>query len=468
MATIHGAEVAKHGKQDSCWVVIHGKVWDVTSFLGEHPGGAAVILKGAGRDATEAYSEIHDPELITQTLPAASCLGSLQPDTLPQVEDDTAVVQESSGASKPTYPPLTSIVNVDDFEKAAEGYLSATGWAYYSSGAEDEISIAEMRRLFRKLSLRPRVLRRVDPISTATNILGFPSSLPIYISPTGIGRYAHPDAEPILTKVAGSEGIAYCMPTTAPIEAINAARVTPEQPLFFQLYAPEDREKTISMIRRAEHLGAKALFMTVDSPVIGRRERDARINGTSNSGSSGLAKTSSRGLLNPLLTWDDVAWMRSITQLPVVIKGIQTVEDAVLAHRSGVQGIVLSNHGGRSQDTSQAPMLVLLEIRKYAPQLLSEEVRSKFQIFIDGGVRRGTDVLKALALGASGVGIGRPFLYSMTNNYGEDGARLLVDMFRGEIETNMALVGAASIKELVPEMVNSERAERQVSRRLKL
>lgn len=154
--------------------------------------------------------------------------------------------------------------------------------------------------------------------------------------------------------------------------------------------------------------------------------------------------------------------------MPLVLKGVQTVEDAVLAYDHGVQGIVLSNHGGRSLDTAQAPIITLLEIRKHAPHLLASEIRDKFQVFVDGGFRRGTDVLKALALGASAVGIGRPFLYSMTANYGEAGVTRLLQMFRDEIETSMALVGATTVEELVPEMINSERAESEMSRRIKL
>lgn len=391
-------------------------------------------------------------------------MGNILPNTLLKIEDDS---KAQVANSEPRYPPLSSIVSVNDFEKAAEGYLSASGWAYYSSGAEDEISIRESYRIFQKISLRPRILRRVDSISTATSVLGFPSSLPFYISPTGIGKYAHQDAEVIITKVAGKEGIAYCMPSTAPMDAIFSARLSPSQPLFFQLYANVDRNKTIDFVRRAETLGAKAIFLTVDSPVLGRRERDDRIKGTS-SVQSGVAKTSSFGLLNPLLTWDDVTWLRRLTKLPVVLKGIQTAEDAILAYQSGVQGIVLSNHGGRSQDTAQAPLLTLLEIRRHAPQLLSAEARSRFEVFIDGGFRRGTDILKAVALGASAVGVGRPFLYALTNQYGEEGVQKLVDMLRAEIETNMALLGAVSVKNLVPEMINSERAEWQVSRRVKL
>ncbi|KAK7757654.1 hypothetical protein SLS62_000031 [Diatrype stigma] len=430
-------------------------------------------MKCAGRDGTTMYDTVHGPELVAETLAPEKCLGSVKPGSLVR---EKATVQEATKGKQPPphtrWPPLGSIVNVDDFEKVAHSYLTAAGWAYYSSGAEDELSLQDTRRLFRRITFRPRVLRRVEPVSPATRILGHPSSLPFYISPTGLGRYAHPEAEPILARAAGKAGIVYCMPTAIAHEAVFGARARPDQPLFLQLYANRERGRSEALVRRAEALGAAAVFLTVDSPVLGRRERDDRVKVAEGedllSAEGGVAKASSRGLLNPLLTWDDVDWLRGITRLPIVIKGVQTVEDAVLAHDRGVQGVVLSNHGGRSLDTAQAPLLTLLEIRRHAPHLLARGVRDRFQVFVDGGVRRGTDVLKALALGASAVGIGRPFLYALTAEYGEAGVTRLIDMFRAEIETSMALLGAASLDDLVPEMINSERAENEMSRRVKL
>jgi L-lactate dehydrogenase (cytochrome) len=425
-----------------------------------------LILKHAGGDATEAYESIHNRDLITETLPPTRCLGAIDAKSLVAM-----TTSEETTKPKPAYPSLGAIINVDDFEKVAERYLTETGWAYYSSGAEDELSIQESRRVFRKLSLRPRILRDVDNISTVTDILGFSSSLPIYISPTGSAKFAHPDAEPLIVSAAGKEGIIYCMPTSpsAGLESIFGARVQDSQSLFFQLYVNRDKEKAKATIRKAVSLGAKAIFITVDSPVIGKRERDERLTAGDDPfvASTGVAKTSSAGLLNAGLTWKDLIWIRETTTLPLVIKGIQSAEDAVLAYQHGVDGIVLSNHGGRSQDTAQTPMITLLEIRKYAPRLLSPGGR-KFQIFLDGGIRRGTDVIKALALGATAVGIGRPVLYSMTAGYGENGIRRLVQILRAELETNMAMIGAARLNDLVPEMVNSERAEKGVSLRVKL
>lgn len=424
------------------------------------------------------YDTVHGPELVAETLPPEKCLGSVKPDSLVEensLVEEKATAQEATKGKPPPpakWPPLGSIVNVDDFEKVAQSYLTATGWAYYSSGAEDELSLQDTRRLFRRITFRPRVLRRVEPVSPATHILGLPSSLPFYISPTGLGRYAHPDAEPILARAAGKAGIIYCMPTAISHEGVFGARVRADQPLFLQLYANRERAKSEALVRRAEALGAAAVFLTVDSPVLGRRERDDRVKVAEGEdllvSAAGVAKTSSRGLLNPLLTWEDVDWLRGLTRLPLVVKGVQTVEDAVLAYDRGVRGVVLSNHGGRSLDTAQAPLLTLLEIRRHAPHLLARGARARFQVFVDGGVRRGTDVLKALALGASAVGIGRPFLYALTAEYGEAGVARLIDMLRAEIETGMALLGAASLDDLVPEMINSERAENEMSRRVKL
>ncbi|KAF9875135.1 hypothetical protein CkaCkLH20_07401 [Colletotrichum karsti] len=465
---VSGTELAKNNTKDSCWVVIHGQVWDVTDFLDEHPGGARLIFKCAGRDATEDYDSIHNPDLIAETLSPERCLGPVDPSALPQESSSPPEPEKP----KPAFPHLGAIINADDFEKVAEKYLSEIGWAYYCSGAEDEYSIQDSRRIFRRLALRPRVLRNVDSIDTSISILGLPSSLPFYISPTGQAKYAHPEAETLLSKAAGKEGILYCMPTkpSASIDSIFGARVSETQPLFFQLYVDRNREKAQATIRKAESLGAKAIFVTVDSPVIGKRERDERlaVGDEPMSEPSGTAKTTATGLLNAGLAWSDLKWIRETTKLPIVIKGIQSVEDALIAHQHGVEGIILSNHGGRSQDTAQAPILTLLEIRRYAPQLLAPETKARFQIFVDGGIRRGTDILKALALGASAVGIGRPFLYSMTAGYGEAGVRRLVQILRHELETNMALAGAARVEDIVPEMVNSERAEKEVTGRVKL
>lgn len=461
MRTINGSELAEHKSRESCWLAVHGKVYNVTDFLDAHPGGAGLLLKSSGGDATSAYESIHNPELIEETLPEEALLGEV--DSSSVLEQPSQQAQEAA-EPEPEYPALSSIINVDDFELVAQKYLSPEGWAYYSSSAEDETSRQDNARLFRLLKLRPRVLRDVDSVSTNIKILGNESSVPFFICPTGLSKYAHPAAELNLAAAAGKEGVHEIIPTSPSmsLEQIAGARSSPDQTQYMQIYVNRDHSKALSLIRRAEKAGMKGLFVTVDSPVLGKRERDDRLKALSLGSSApnaGVAKIASSTLLNPKLKWEDLAWIRNVTKLSLVLKGIQTVEDAVLAYEHGVDAIYLSNHGGRSQDTSQAPILTLLEIRKYAPQLIRNP---KMQIFIDGNIRRGTDIIKCLALGATAVGIGRPCLYSMTAGYGEEGVRHLIGILRNEVVGNMALLGATSIEELVDGMVNTRRAEGEI------
>lgn len=343
-------------------------------FLSAHPGGAKIILKSAGQDASEEYDSIHNPELVEETLPPSAFLGSIDPKTIPQPIKVKADGPVQTQKQQNAYPPLTSMINVDDFAVVARKYLSPTGWAYYSSAADDEYSKQEAAHAFRELKLRPRILRNVDAIDTRTIILGEESSLPIYISSAGLGKYAHPQAECTLAAGAGKEGLIQLIPTSPSmsLEAITGARISKTQPQFFQLYVNRDHEKARALIRRVEKLGVSALWVTVDSPVLGKREGDDRLKAearypseassqllikiqvpVSGSGElyAGVAKSMSSGLLNSSLSWADLDMIREVTDLPLVLKGIQSVEDAVLAYKAGVQGIVLSNHGGRSQDT---------------------------------------------------------------------------------------------------------------------
>ncbi|KAJ9611620.1 hypothetical protein H2200_004804 [Cladophialophora chaetospira] len=459
MPRVGGAEVAKHNSKKSCWIAIHDKVYDVTGgqlqladFLDQHPGGAQIILKSAGQDATAAYESVHSPDLIEENLSSRAFQGTVDPSTIPTSRSTDGDKRERKSRSR--FPPLTSMISVNDFEAVAKQYLSPEGWAYYASAADDEYSKHEAARAFRKLTLRARVLRDVDSVDTRTTILGKSTTLPVYVSPTGLGKYAHPDAECAFARGAGKEGIIQVIPTSPSmsLEAIIDARLSKQQPVFFQLYLNRDPKKAETLIRRAETLGVSAIWLTVDCPVLGNREQDDRLKARISEdddvafveeANAGVARTASSGILNPRLIWGHIAWIRQITKLPLVLKGIQSVEDAVLAFDHGVEGIVLSNHGGRSLDT-------------------------RMQIFVDGGIRRGTDVLKALALGARAVGVGRPFLYSLTGGYGEAGFRRAVQILRKELETNMAMVGATKISELVPETVNTERLAREIIGSVKL
>ncbi|KAJ5659910.1 hypothetical protein N7507_006361 [Penicillium longicatenatum] len=459
------ADVKQHNSRKSCWVAIHGAVYDVTDFLDTHPGGAKVILRCAGKDATDEFDSVHSLEVLSEALPDSALKGQIDLNELKASKDSEPSFSEVS--AKPGYggpPPLNTLINLHDFEQVAQEYLPANAWAYYSSGADDEISKRNNNKSYQKVSLRPRILRKIPRVDTTTSILGHSVSLPVYISPVGIAKLAHPDGECALATAAGKEGIAQVLANGAsmPIERVMEARTSSDQPLFAQLYVNRDISKSVETIRRAIKAGAQAIWITVDSPVVGKREMDERLNLSvmaedSDAQGQGVAKIMASSI-SPFIDWSILTWLREMTDLPVVIKGIQCVEDAVIAYKHGVEGIVLSNHGGRSQDTAQSPLLTLLEIRKFAPYI----VKSKMQIFIDGGIRRGTDVLKAIALGATAVGLGRPFLFSLSGGYGEQGVRRMLKILRQEIESNMVFLGATSLEELCPEMVNASRLERDL------
>ncbi|BCS12728.1 L-lactate dehydrogenase [Aspergillus luchuensis IFO 4308] len=468
MSILSREEVEKHSTRESCWVAIHGSVYDVTDFLDEHPGGAQVILRCAGKDGTADFDSVHDKDVLSQALPQSALKGIVQPDTLAKASRPLPKTSATVEENPP--PPLSSIINLNDFEKVAQQHLPPHAWAYYYSGADDEISKREGQEAYQRLSFRPRILRSIRSVDTATSILGQSVSLPVYMSPCGIAKFAHPDGECAMAAAAGEEGLAQVLAngSSMSIDAVRAAGIRPNQPLFQQVYVNKDIQKSEETVRRAVKAGASGIWITVDSPVVGKREMDERLNlevqaRDSSAKGQGVAKTMASSI-SPYIDWDILKWIRGLTDLPVVIKGIQCVEDAVLAYQHGVQGIVLSNHGGRSQDTAQPPLVTLLEIRRYAPHL----IQSNMQIFIDGGIRRGTDVLKALALGATAVGLGRPFLFSLAAGYGADGNRRAIQILRQEIEMNMVFLGVTKLSELGPHLVNSMRLERDVVGSVKL
>jgi L-lactate dehydrogenase (cytochrome) len=285
---------------------------------------------------------------------------------------------------------------------------------------------------------RPRVLINISKIDTSTTVLGLPSSVPIFIAPAALAKLGNPEGEVNLTRGAGTAGIIQVMSTNASnsLEELVAVRVNPEQKLWFQLYFNKDRKATERLLEKVVKSGAfSAIFITVDAPILGKREKDERLKQavmpvlSETSGAGGATagagpRSVTRALANFVardVIWDDIAWVKKLTDMPVVVKGIMTVEDALLALEYGCEGIYLSNHGGRQLDTSPPAMLTLLELRKHCPQIFN-----KMEVFLDGGVRRGTDVVKALCLGCKAVGLGRPFLYANTC-YGFDGVMKAIE-----------------------------------------
>ncbi|KAI0688164.1 glyoxylate dehydrogenase [Cerioporus squamosus] len=460
-----GPQVAEHASRESCWIIVHGKVYDVTDFLDEHPGGSKIILKYAGKDATEAYEPIHPPDAITTNLPLEKHLGVIDASTVAKVIKEVTEEEKHRQALLDARPPLDNVINLHDFENVAKTVLPEKAWAYYSSASDDEITIRENRMAYQRIWWRPRILRDVSSVDWSTTILGQKSTLPVYISATALGKLGHPDGELCLTRAAANHGVIQMIATLASCsfdDIIDAA--APGQVFFLQLYVNRDREITRKYVQHAEKRGVKGLFITVDAPQLGRREKDMRMKfvddgagaevqkGQEVKKDQGVARAIS-SFIDPSLSWKDIPWFKSITKMPIILKGIGSAEDAVLAYEAGVQGIVLSNHGGRQLDTARSGIEVLVEVvtalrlRGYFPD-------PKFEIYVDGGVRRASDVLKAIALGAKAVGVGRPFLYAFCA-YGQEGVEKAIQIFRDEFEMNMRLLGARTIDEIVPEMVDA-------------
>ncbi|OAA65687.1 L-lactate dehydrogenase [Niveomyces insectorum RCEF 264] len=337
---------------------------------------------------------------------------------------------------EPVVAPLSACVSLGDIEQVARVRLSPRAASYFHTGAETRASLDRNRRDWGRVAFRPRVLRNVARVSMRTDIMGFDSSLPIFIAPAAAAGLGHEDGELCLARGAARMDVAQCVCTLSsvpPKDVMAGFLADPERrggALFFQLYIPRVKKRATKLIAMAKAAGFRALVVTVDAPVIGKRDDDDRFKarfGAKPGASSpdealptpplpGSEAETLRASHDPTLEWSDLSWIRACWgDKPIILKGIQTAEDAVEATRHGVDGIYLSNHGGRQLDFAPSAVQTLLEIRRHYP-----EVFDKTAVYVDGGVTRGTDIVKALCLGARGVGIGRGFLYALSA-YGTDG-----------------------------------------------
>ncbi|KAI5301581.1 hypothetical protein KEM56_001580 [Ascosphaera pollenicola] len=458
-----GGEIAKHNSSNDCWVIVHGKAYDVTDFLPEHPGGQKIIMKYAGKDATEAFEPIHPPDTLDKYLDSSKHLGEVDMTTVAKEEAAFDPEEEERQKQIQNMPPLHQCFNLLDFESVAKKIMKRAGWAYYSSGADDEITMRENHSSFHKLGFRPKVLVDVEHVDTSTTMLGQHTAVPFYVTATALGKLGHPEGEVCLTKAAGKHGVIQMIPTLASCsfdEIIDAANG--EQIQWLQLYVNKNRDVTKKIVQYAEERGCKGLFITVDAPQLGRREKDMRSKFQEQGAdvqdqddaevdrSQGAARAIS-SFIDPALSWKDMPWFKSITKMPIVIKGVQRVDDVIRAVEAGIDGVVLSNHGGRQLEFAPTAIEILAEV--------SEELRrrgwqDRIEIYVDGGVRRGTDVIKALCLGAKGVGLGRPFLYAMSS-YGVAGVERAMSLLKDELEMNMRLLGVNKISDLSPDFVDT-------------
>jgi len=361
-------------------------------------------------------------------------------------------------------PPLAAMLNTFDFESVAREVMEPQAWGYYSSGGDDEITLRDNHMAFQRITMRPRILVNVAEIDLRTSFLGTDSSLPLYFTATALAKLAHQDGEVAIVRAAKKAGVPYMLPTLSSytLDEMLEARA-PDQVCFSQLYVNPERSRTKEYVEKLEANGVKALFITVDAPQLGRREKDMR-NKFTQQGSDVQGEDEDEGevdrsqgatraissYIDPGLNWDDMPWFKSITKMPILLKGVQCGEDAVMAFEAGLQGCVLSNHGGRQLDTCRSGIEVLPEVMAALDEAGCS--REKFSVFIDGGIRRGADIFKAVALGAKACGVGRPVLYSLAS-YGEKGIVRMVRMLMDELQMVMRLSGTPSVASITPEHV---------------
>ncbi len=357
---------------------------------------------------------------------------------------------------------MLDIFNLDSLEALARARLDPMLYDYMAGGAADEWTLAENRAAWSRVQLLPRMLRGVDERSLATTVLGTPVSFPVLVPPMGFQGLCHADAEEATARATAAAGTIFCASTVSnrSLEAIAHAS---NGPRWFQLYVYRDKSITRGLVERAAAAGYTALCLTVDTPLAGQRERDRRnslrmpshleLGNFPASHTEHHHQGEGRGSAlaqyiaaqwDPGLTWTDVEWLRSLSPLPVVVKGILAPEDAALAVEHGAAAVIVSNHGGRQLDTVPAPITMLSRV--------VDAVGGRAEVLLDGGVRRGTDVLKALALGARAVLVGRPVLWGLTLD-GQEGVRAVLEHLRSEFDLAMALSGCASVDRITSDLI---------------
>jgi len=354
---------------------------------------------------------------------------------------------------------LAEPLTLDEFEAIARETLPAMTYDFIAGGAEDERTVAGNRAAFERRVLRNRVLVDVEARDMRTRLLGLDLAHPILLAPTALHRLAHPEGEVATAQGAAAAGALYTVSTATSTPLEDIARAAPQGPRWFQLYHLGDREATEELIRLAVATGHRAIVLTVDVPLLGRRERDLRNLFTLPPGIamvhanepawSRSGEDAARAWASPIasrtLTWDDLSWIRAAGGgVPLLLKGIVRGDDAEHALNVGVDGIWVSNHGGRQLDGAIATLDALADV--------AQTVAGNCAIVVDGGIRRGTDVIKALALGADAVAIGRPQLFGLAAG-GAAGVQRVVELLRAELDLAMALVGAPSLDRLEPDLV---------------
>ena len=348
-------------------------------------------------------------------------------------------------------------MDVAALRERARELLDPVAFDYYVSGADDEVTLADNEAAWQRIRLLPRVLRDVSVVNPSTTVLGEPIRSPLVVAPTAYHRLAHDEGEAATARGAAAAGTVMCVSTLATVSLEDVAAAAPDAPRWFQLYIRKDRSFTEDLVARAKAADYRALVVTVDLPVFGRRWRDERNNFTLPEGlmmanldaaaptveGSGLAAYAEEEF-DRSLTFDDLTWLRDISGLPVIVKGVLRADDAAACVAAGAAAVVVSNHGARQLDTAVATADALPAI--------AEAVGDGGEIYVDGGIRRGTDIVKALALGARAVLVGRPVLWGLATG-GAQGVRAVLDELTDEFVRALTLCGAATPEDITPDLL---------------
>jgi 4-hydroxymandelate oxidase len=328
---------------------------------------------------------------------------------------------------------LETLLSLFDFESEAHKRIPHGAWERISGGAADEITLRWNREAYDHIRLKPRILVDVSKLDTRVKLFGQELPFPILLAPTGGQRFIHPEGEMAAARGAAAANCIYVISSSASMKVEDIARST-TGPVWFQLYVQKDRAFTRDLVQRAEGSGCRALCVTVDSPTFGARDREDRAK--NELPERELPNLKGKDYLDPSLTWKDIDWLRSFARRPVLLKGVLNPDDAATAVTAGVSGIIVSNHGARNLDTVPATIDAL--------PLVVEKVAGRVPVLVDGGIRRGTDIIKAFALGASAVQIGRPYLWGLGIS-GAQGVTRVVEILRKEFELAMMLTGRPTI-----------------------
>ncbi|KAI9038975.1 FMN-dependent alpha-hydroxy acid dehydrogenase family protein [Aspergillus affinis] len=458
-------ELQQHVSYESCWVSLYGRVYDVcvswlgcslranevkiTGFLDDHPGGSSILLNVAGKDATKEYDPIHPPSIMDEHL-SSCCLGVLGCGTL--ASRDKAPESEPSRSA--AGDSVSQALNLHEIETLARQKLPHKAWAYYLSATDDNLTKMWNNSVYQSILLRPRVFIDCSQCDLSTTVLGHQLGLPVYVSPAAMARLAHHSGEAGIANACAKFGALQIISHNASLDPVDIIRDAREDQVFgWQLYCLKDvrqSERRIQKINQIKRI--KFIVLTLDAPFPGKREVEVRSKMDFSQPNSPPQVWGT----DASLTWEKtLRWLHKQTDLPVVLKGVQTYEDAILAARYApyIRGIILSNHGGRALDTASTPIHTLLEIHHHCP-----EVFTRLDVMIDGGIKRGTDIVKALALGAKAVGIGRAPLWGLAAG-GPVGVERVLEILSEETATAMRLLGVSNVSQLSRQHINARALE---------